>query len=216
MKKTLTGILLAATAAVMTLSTAVFAADTVKVTPSASEVKVGDTVTVTVTHIPEGVTGYEYTVKYDPTVLSTDADSDHDGSFKQVKADLEGKTLPTNTLTFKALKEGTSDVTLSDIDLGGKNGTLVNSGDATTASTNVKVVTETTPTPTPTPSTDAKTNTDTTKKDADTTKAETKADADKTKTSLKSAKTGFDAMYLVYLAAAVLVAGGVVAVAKRK
>ena len=32
----------------------------------------------------------------------------------------------------------------------------------------------------------------------------------------KETKTGFDAMYIVYLAAAVLVAGGIVTVAKRK
>jgi hypothetical protein len=114
MRKTLIGIMIMTVAIMMTLSGAVFAAETVTMSVNPTDAKVGDTVTVTVNH-PGEATGAEYTVTYDATILSTDKDTDHDGSFKAIGYTPDNTAYPTQTLTFKALKEGTSTVALSNI-----------------------------------------------------------------------------------------------------
>lgn len=194
MKKTLIGTLVMALAIMMTLSGAVFAAETLKVAPSASEVKEGETVTVTITH-PATTTGVQYDVKYDAAVLSTDADKDHDGIFTAVGYTADGSEYLTHKITFKAVKAGTSAIELSNIKVSANNGVKIDT--EATASTSVTVKAEeavVTPTPTPTKT----------------------PDGDQNKDNLGDTKTGFDAMYVVYLAAAVLVAAGIVTVARRK
>lgn len=216
MRKTLIGILMMAVAIIMTLSGAVFAAETVTFT-NPSEVKVGDTVTVTVKH-PATATGAQYQVTYDKDILSTTQDSDNDGKFQAIGYTPDGTEYPTHTLTFTALKEGTANIALSNIKIA-KSGEAIDTESTASTSVEVKATEEQKEEPKAedTKKTEEPKAEDTNKAE-ETNKAEDtkKSDADKTKTTLKETKTGFDAMYVVYLVAAVLVAGGIVTVARRK
>ena len=225
MKKTIIGIMIMAVAIMMTLSSAVFAANAITTTVS-GDVKVGETVTVTVNH-PAGTSAGEYVVTYDADKLTyaknnDDATETTAGQIKVVFMDMNYKEVKSEELKFTAKAEGAAKVEVKNVTLSNTDGKEI--ADVTATGATVKVVKEetpvtpvepsnpgtagesTTPTTPTTPSTDNKDNTATDKKD----------DGDKTLTTLKETKTGFDAMYIVYLAAAVLVAGGIVTVAKRK
>ena len=221
MKKTIIGIMIMAVAIMMTLSSAVFAANAITTTVS-GDVKVGETVTVTVNH-PAGTSAGEYVVTYDADKLTyTGSDKDNGGEIKVAFMDTDYNEVKSHALTFTAKAEGAAKVEVKNVTLSNTDGKEI--ADVTATGATVNVVKEetpvtpeepsnpgtaekpTTPTTPTTPSTDNKDNTATDKKD----------DGDKTLTTLKDAKTGFDAMYIVYLAAAVLVAGGIVTVAKRK
>ena len=218
MKKTIIGIMIMAVAIMMTLSSAVFAANAITTTVS-GDVKVGETVTVTVNH-PAGTSAGEYVVTYDADKLTyTGSDKDNGGEIKVAFMDTDYNEVKSHALTFTAKAEGAAKVEVKNVTLSNTDGKEI--ADVTATGATVNVVKEETPvtpeepsnpgtaekptTPT-TPSTDNKDNTATDKKD----------DGEKTLTTLKETKTGFDAMYIVYLAAAVLVAGGIVTVAKRK
>lgn len=221
MKKTIIGIMIMAVAIMMTLSSAVFAANAITTTVS-GDVKVGETVTVTVNH-PAGTSAGEYVVTYDADKLTyTGSDKDNGGEIKVAFMDTDYNEVKSHALTFTAKAEGAAKVEVKNVTLSNTDGKEI--ADVTATGATVNVVKEetpvtpeepsnpgtagepTTPTTPTTPSTDNKNNTATDKKD----------DGDKTLTTLKETKTGFDAMYIVYLAAAVLVAGGIVTVAKRK
>lgn len=221
MKKTIIGIMIMAVAIMMTLSSAVFAANAITTTVS-GDVKVGETVTVTVNH-PAGTSAGEYVVTYDADKLTyTGSDKDNGGEIKVAFMDTDYNEVKSHALTFTAKAEGAAKVEVKNVTLSNTDGKEI--ADVTATGATVNVVKEetpvtpvepsnpgtagepTTPTTPTTPSTDNKDNTATDKKD----------DGDKTLTTLKETKTGFDAMYIVYLAAAVLVAGGIVTVAKRK
>lgn len=179
-----------------------FCANVVTLDVSPKEIKVGDTVTITVTHIPEGTTGYEYVVTYDATILKTDADTDHNGSFKVANADLNANEIKTSKITFTALKAGKTELSLSDIDLGGRNGSLVNAGDNTSSSISINVLENTNEATTTNSTPEAKTT--------------TVAKADTTKSKLKNAKTGFDITYVVYSLLAVLLIAILIISFKKK
>lgn len=197
MKKTIIGIMIMAVAVMMTLSTAVFAANTITV--SGAETKVDGTVTVTVNH-PAGTTAGEYTVTYDPAVLEYTGDDTVTGNtIKVAFMDTDYKEVPSHTLTFKAIAEGTSAITVANATLAAGTTEMA---DVAVSNSEVKVAAKT--------ADNTNTNTDNGNTNTD------KKDGDKTIDKLKDAKTGFDAMYLVYLAAAVVVAAGIVTVAKRK
>ena len=221
MKKTIIGIMIMAVAIMMTLSSAVFAANAITTTVS-GDVKVGETVTVTVNH-PAGTSAGEYVVTYDADKLTyTGSDKDNGGEIKVAFMDTDYNEVKSHALTFTAKAEGAAKVEVKNVTLSNTDGKEI--ADVTATGATVNVVKEetpvtpeepsnpgtaekpTTPTTPTTPITDNKDNTATDKKD----------DGDKTLTTLKETKTGFDAMYIVYLAAAVLVAGGIVTVAKRK
>lgn len=209
MKKTIIGMMVMAVAIMMTLSSAVFAADTISATTS-GEVKVGENVTVTITH-PEGTTLGQYNVKYDADMLTYVKDSNNfpaeNGTVEVYFADNNKQEVKTTVLTFTAKKAGEVKIKVDGVKLQKINGEKVK--DITTETT-VKIVEATpAPAPAPAPENNAPAN--------NTPNADTpKADGDKPITNLKDAKTGFDAMYVVYLAAAVVVAGGIVRVATKR
>lgn len=212
MKRTIIGILIMAVAIMMTLSSAVLAANTITTTVS-GDVKVGETVTVTVNH-PAGTSAGEYVVSYDPAILTyTGTDTAADGKIKVAFMDTDYKEVATHTLTFTAKAVGEAKIEVSNAILSNTDGKEIADVSATGAT--VKVVEET---KIDEPKKDDTTKTDDTNKAPETKNDTTtkKEDGDKTLTSLKDAKTGFDAMYIVYLAAAVVVAGGIVKFATRK
>lgn len=206
MKKTIIGMMIMAVAIMMTLSSAVFAANTVTATVS-GEAKVGETVTVTINH-PAGTSAGEYSVKYNPDVLTyTGSDTVKDGTIKVAFMDTDYKEVPTHTLTFTAKATGDSKIEISGATLSNTEGKEI--ADVTATGTTAKVV---------------EVKAEENKKPA---AEENKAPAaeenkkpatngEKELTTLKETKTGFDAMYVVYLAAAVVVAGGIVRVATKR
>lgn len=221
MKKTIIGIMIMAVAIMMTLSSAVFAANAVTTTVS-GDVKVGETVTVTVNH-PAGTSAGEYTVTFDADKLTYKGEDTVNGNkIKVAFMDTDYKEVKTHTLTFVAKAEGDAKIEVNGAILADTNGKEMT--DVTATGATVKVVADTPVTPDDNNNNNAgnadNNKADETKKD-NTTATDNKADnskkdGDKTITTLKDAKTGFDAMYIVYLAAAVVVAGGIVTVAKRK
>lgn len=217
MKKTIIGIMIMAVAIMMTLSSAVFAANAITVTVSEGA-KVGDTVTVTVNH-PAGTSAGEYVVSYDTDKLTyTGSDKDNGGNIKVAFMDTDYKEVKTYTLTFTAKAEGSAKVEVKDAILLNTNGAEMSDVTATEAGKTVEIgkKDEVKPDQPVTPADPDATTPDTDKKDNNNASDKKEDNNDKTLTTLKDAKTGFDAMYIVYLAAAVLVAGGIVTVAKRK
>jgi len=193
-----------AVAMMMTLSGAVFAAGTVSVTAS-NDNHVGDTVTVTVNH-PATTSAYEYTISYDQNALEyTGDDTASNGKIKVANMDVNQNEIKTHTLTFKALKEGTSNVSIENPILADTNGKEIT--DVTASATSVTVGAAPTTAPTTAPTSEPTTAP---------TAEPTKTTGDTKKTGLKSTKLGFDAIYAVYVVAAMLVAAGIITVAKRK
>lgn len=210
MKKTIIGILIMAVAIMMTLSSAVLAANTITATVS-GDVKVGETVTVTVNH-PAGTSAGEYVVSYDPAVLTyTGSDNAADGKIKVAFMDTDYKEVPTHTLTFTAKTVGDAKIEISKATLSNTEGKEIADVSATGAT--VKVVETKVEEPS---KEEPNKGQDNTNNAPETTPTPVKDNGDKDLTTLKDAKTGFDAMYIVYLVAAVVVAGGIVRVATRK
>ena len=215
MRKTLIGIMIMTVAIMMTLSGAVLAANGISASASATNLKVGDSVSVTVTN-PADTASYGYVVTYDPAVLEytgSNASTAKDGkvTVSHMETNMaDGKYTENTTnakaaISFKALKEADSTVvTITPDVLMNTSGKKMTDADKTAQTVTLKVAKAEEAAP-------AENN-----KAEDTTSTETKTDADTTKKSLKDTKTGFDAMYVVYLAAAALVAGGIVTVARRK
>ena len=219
MKKTIIGIMIMAVAIMMTLSSAVFAANAITTTVS-GDVKVGETVTVTVNH-PAGTSAGEYVVTYDADKLTyTGSDKDNGGEIKVAFMDTDYNEVKSHALTFTAKAEGAAKVEVKNVTLSNTDGKEIADVTATGATVNVvKEETPVTPEEPSNPGTAEKPTTPETSepdKKTETPDASKKDDGDKPIDKLKDAKTGFDAMYIVYLAAAVLVAGGIVTVAKRK
>jgi len=204
MRKTFIGIIMMAVAIMMTLSGAVFAAGTVSASASNNN-HVGDTVTVTLTH-PSTTSAYEYTVTYDPTALEyTGSDTASNGKIKVANMDLDQKEIGSHQLTFKALKEGTTNVAVENPILADTNGQEIEAVSGSATSVEVKAAEKTTePTAEPT-------------KTTTTSNTATPTQTQDTKKGIKNgAKLGFDVMYIAYAVLAVLVAAGIVTVAKRK
>lgn len=216
MRKTLIGILIMTVAIMMTLSGAVLAATTVDVKASKAEVTEGENVTVTLSH--PGMYGINYVVTYNPEVLEYVKGSKEkvlEPGKVQVSDFGDGVNLeeiPSHTVTFKAKATGESAVTATNIQLSDNKAKDIADITATTAT--VKVVAATTEND----GTEGKATQENGSEENGSQEngSEGKTDPDAPKKSLKDAKTGFDAMYVVYLAAAVLVAGGIVTVARKK
>lgn len=224
MKKTIIGIMIMAVAIMMTLSSAVFAANAITITTS-GDVKVGETVTVTFSY-PTGTAAAQYVISYDADKLTYTGNNEfavlqEAGKIEVGHVDMALNEIKSDVLTFTAKTEGDAKVAVSSItavmDTNGDDITGVTAGTAT-----VKVVKEESPVTPEEPSNPgtagdpATPGTSEPDKKPETPDASKKDDGDKPIDKLKDAKTGFDAMYIVYLAAAVLVAGGIVTVAKRK
>jgi hypothetical protein len=214
MKKTITGMVIMAVAIILTLSGAVFAANSINVVAPSEDKKVGEAVTVTVNY-PANTVGRQYTVTYNKDVLSTTEDPNGTGSFVVALAGQNNDLNPvsSDTLTFTAKANGTSNITLSNIKLADPSNNKIDGVTANTAKVTVAETkapeTTTTPAPTTTPETKIEATT------APTTTATTE-NKDKTVTKTKDVKAGFDGMLVIALFASIVLAGGIVTVSKRK
>lgn len=215
MKKTIIGIVIMAVAIMLTLSGAVFAAESINVVAPSEDKKVGDEVTVTVNY-PANTVGRQYTVTYNKDVLSTTEDTNGTGSFTIVLAGQNNdlNTVSSDTLKFTAKANGTSNITLSNIKLADASNSKIDAT-ANVASVTVAEVAAPTTTPTTAPTTEPTAEPTKTETPAKTTEPTTE-NKDKTITKTKDIKAGFDGMLVVALIASIVLASGIVAVAKRK
>ncbi len=212
MKKTrILGIVVLLVAIVAMLTSAVFAANEVKV-QVADEVKVGAEVRVTVQY-PMLVDGGEYTITYNPDVLEYQGEDKvvAPGKVKVAFMDIDFNTKQSDTFTFKAVGEGTSDVSLEGVELTANQGLTV--ADVTVAGDTVKVVAESTVVTPPTGEEGGNSEAGDVVNEGT---AQAGKAGDKTITKLKDAKTGFDVMAIALPMMAIITVVGVCKFAKRK